>query len=274
MHPAEDSLATEIRSLRRENEALSARVEALSNRVDLLTARVTRPGDRRAPETESEGPSSAPDGPRDARSPGATGAEIPPDLAVVKMSPEPARAAARPAGRQAGRPVRPAPPVPTAVSIQEPDLATVDALARPGRRPLAAEADQELREARAMSGVLQAHALEDFTSRYPQHPAADNALVEAAAAYQAAGREEAACALARRVMDEYPAGDAQSDAIEQLAACEARRGAVDAEQRLLARLRADFPGTPAARRAEARVSQGSGRSGETAPRDVPARSSP
>jgi hypothetical protein len=192
----------------------------------------------------------------------------------LKVAPDPARSSARGPARPASRPPRAAPPVPTAVAIQEPDPAALDSLGRPGRRPLAAEADQELREARTMAGLARAHALEDFTSRYPQHPAADNALVEASAAYEAAGRDEAACALSRRVIDEYPAGDAQSDALERFAACEARRGAVDAEQRLLARLRADFPGTPAARRAEARLSRDSGRSGETAPRDVPARSSP
>ncbi len=274
MHPDADPLLAEIRELRKQDEALSARVEALSNRVDLLTARAMRSGDRQAPEAASDGsvtpdPSSAP------RPAGASGAEIPPDLAVVKVAPEPARAgAARGASRPGARPSRAAPQVPTAVPIQEPDPAALDALARPGRRPLAAEADQELGDARALMGLTRAHALEDFSARYPQHQAADNALVEASAAYEAAGRDDAACALVRRVIDEYPAGDAQSDAIERLAACEARRGAVDAEQRLLARLRADFPGTPAARRAEARLSQDSGRSGETAPPDVPARSSP
>jgi hypothetical protein len=275
VHPDADRQAEEIRALRQQNEALSARVEALSSRVDLLTARLTRSGNAPPAEAASDA-SSAADAPGGLRAPGAMGAEIPPDLAVVKVAPDPLRPAnaARAPGRSASRLPRPAPPVPTAVAIQEPDPGALEALSHPGRRPLAAEADQELREARAMTGLVRAHALEDFTARYPQHPAADNALVEAASAYAAAGREDAACALSRRVIDEYPAGDAQSDALERLAACEARRGAVEAEQRLLARLRSDFPGTPAAQRAEARLSQNSGRTGETAPRDVPARSSP
>lgn len=268
VRPDADPLRAELRALRKENEALSARIEALSSRVDLLTARAIRPGDGRQPDDRAVPSPAAP-------VPGSSAPVVPPDLAIVKMSPEPARStSSRAPGRPSGRPARAAPPVPTVVPIQEPDQAVLDAVAPSGRRPLAAEAEAELRDARALTGLSRAHALEDFTARYPQHPAADNALVEASAAYQAAGREEAACALSRRAVEEYPAGDGQSDALERLAACEARRGAPDAEQRLLARLRADFPGTPAAQRAEARLSQGSGRSGETAPRDVPARSSP
>jgi len=156
----------------------------------------------------------------------------------------------------------------------EPDAARVDALGRGRARPIAAEADAELRAARAGSGLEAAHALEDFAAHYPQHPAADNALVEAAAAYADAGRDEAACALARRTTDEYPAGDALPEALLRLAGCEGRRGAADAERRLLSRVVSDFPGTPPAARAAARLSQLSGRGGEPSPRDVPARSSP
>jgi hypothetical protein len=271
VQPERDPRTAEIRELRKENEALAARVEALSSRVDLLTARATMEADaRQAPTVRADATTAAP-----VAHSAAGVAEIPRDLAVVKMAPEPTRpSGGRGTGRLPSRPARAPPPVPTSVQIQEPDLAAVDALGGAPRRPLAVEADQELRDARAQAGLARAHALEDFTGHFPQHPSADNALVEAAAAYDAAGLQDASCAISRRVIDEYPAGDAQSDALERLAACEARRGSVEAEQRLLARLRADFPGTPAARRAEARLSQDSGRGAETVPRDVPARSTP
>jgi hypothetical protein len=281
VRPEQDPVRDELRALRRENEALSARVENLSRRLDAMAASTPRPAEpaRAAAEAPPTPPSPPPGASAAARAPAAETASqmIPPDLAVVRLAPppEPARATARPAPpRPAPRAARAGPPVPTAVAIQEPDLARLDSLARPGRKPLAAEAEQELRDARALGGLLRAHALEDFVGRYPQHSAADNALVEAATAYGTAGREEAACTLVRRVVEEYPAGDAQSEALERAAACEGNRGASDAEQRLLSRLRADFPGTPAAQRAEARLTQLSGRGGEPAPIDAPARSGP
>jgi hypothetical protein len=274
VRPSADPLRSEIQALHRENEALAARVDALSSRVDLLTAHATREGEARQAPSPAGSVTETSSSARASTAGGPGAAVVPPDLAVVRVEPEQARWAAHAGGRGAGRSPRAAPPVPTAISIQEPDPARLDSLALPGRRPLAVEAEQELREARAQTGLARAHAMEDFTARYPQHAFADNALIEAAVAYQVAGREDASCDLARRVVGEYPAGDAMSDALERMAACAARRGAADTERRLLARLRSDFPGTPAAQRAEARLTQVSGRSGETMPRDVPARSSP
>jgi TolA-binding protein len=143
--------------------------------------------------------------------------------------------------------------VPTAVPIAEPAPERIDALARPGGRELAVEAEGELAAARRKDGLDRAHALEDFARRYPRHPSADNALVEASAAYAAGGRDDAACGLAARATEDYPAGDAVSDALERLATCELRRGDPAAELRLLRRLVADYPRTPAAERAGARL---------------------
>ncbi|GAO04264.1 tol-pal system YbgF family protein [Anaeromyxobacter sp. PSR-1] len=190
---------------------------------------------------------------------------VPPDLQVVKLAPPRASPA---------RSARAAPPVPTAVRIAEPDPARLDALALPGGRGIAAEADGELRAARRKGGLDRAHALEDFTARYPRHPAADNALLESAEAYAAAGRNEAACALVRRTADEYPAGDAMSAALERLAACAARLGRADEERSLLRRLVDDYPGTPAAQRAGGRLGQLSARAGDASPAAAPTRSAP
>jgi hypothetical protein len=167
------------------------------------------------------------------------------------------------------KPARTAPPVPTAVPIAEPDPERIEEIARRGGREIVAEADGELHRARRKPGVERAHALEGFVSRYPRHPSADNALVEAAASYADAGRAGAACDLARRAAQDYPAGDAMSEALERLAWCEARRGAVDAERRLLERVVADFPRTPAAERAGTRLAQLSGNTPDASPRSGP-----
>jgi hypothetical protein len=241
----QDALRAEVRALREQNEVLARRVEALSRTVDALGARGAKP--TAAPAAAAR---------EDDRAP-----VIPPDLAVVRIEPK----------AVAARSARNPPPVPTAVAISEPDPERLDALSRRGH-DLAAEADGELRRARGRTGEARAHALEDFARRYPRHPSADNALVEASAAEADLGRAEAACALARRAADDYPAGDALSDALERLAWCESRRGARDAERRLLERLVTEFPRTPAAERAGTRLATISGRTGSTP--DGPGRSGP
>jgi hypothetical protein len=226
-----DALRAEVGGLRRDNETLSRKVQTLEGRIDVVSARV------------AQTPLSAAAPAADAR---AAEPLVPPRLAIVKV--------ALPAPRG-----RTPPPVPTSIPITEPDAAQLDRLATPSGRELAAEASRELRAARGRAGLDRAHALEDFASRYPRHPEADNALADAAASYVDAGRGDAACALARRVTADYPAGDAMSDGLERLAWCESRLGTTDAERGILARLVAEHPGTPATRHAAERLAQLSGR---------------
>jgi TolA-binding protein len=223
-----DALRAEVRALRRDNAELSQRVDALANRVEILTT--LRRADPRA-EAGREGPPTA-----------ALAPVVPPDLSVVKVAPP-----------TAPRARRVPPPLPTVIPIAEPDPERLEALSRRTGRELAAEAEGELRAARAKAGVARAHALEDFAARFPRHPGADNALAEGASAYADAGRDEAACMLARRAEDEYPAGDAMSDVVERLAWCASRSGDAAEERRLLERVVAQFPKTPAATRAGTRL---------------------
>ncbi len=240
-----EQLRAELAVARQENGELRGQLEALSARLELVAARVTRPAEAAvAPE------------PAAARAAGA--GLVPEGLAVVKVGP----------------PGRRAPPVPVAVAIKDPDAARLEALARRGGRELSAEAEAELRAARKKGGVDRAHALEDFVARYPRHPRADDALVEAAGAYADGGNPEAACTVARRAAEEYPAGDALSDALWRLAGCESQRGNPEAERRVLARLVNEFPSTQAARRAGERLAAISGRTGVDSPADGPARSGP
>jgi TolA-binding protein len=215
-----EAVRSELRALRAENERLAGDVDALERRMDFLAAKRARPAEPAPAEVVA-----AP--------------VVPPDLAIVRMAPP--------------RGARTPPPLPTSVPIAEPDAERLEGLARRSGRELAADADAELARARAAAGLDRAHALEDFVSRYPRHPSADNALVEAAAAYAAADRGDAACTLAGRAPADYPAGDAMSDALERLAWCESRRGQQDAERRLLRQLVADYPRSPAAERAGARL---------------------
>jgi TolA-binding protein len=222
-----DDLRAEMRTIQRENAEMSRRLEGMEVRLDALAA-VSR-----AP-PPAPSPASAP----------AAAAEplVPPNLAVVKVDrrrPEPRRP-------------RQAPALPTAVPISEPDPGEMAALGTP-RGDIAAEAQAALDAARRLDGLASARALEEFVSRYPRHPSADNALVEAARARDAAGDPETACALAARVAEEYPAGDALPDALAQMAECRARQGDIARARALYQRIVKDFPDTPAARRARERL---------------------
>ncbi len=241
-----ESLRGEVQSLRQENLQLTRSLDQLATRVDALAVRTARPA--------SEGARTAAVASADADS-----ALVPEGLTVVKV--EPPRASR-------------APSVPTSTPLVEPDAARLDAIARKSGRDLASDADSELKAARRREPLARAHALEDIVSRYPRHPQAGSALLEAAAAYAEAGRPDAGCTLDRRVVDEYPACEQVSDALLQLAACEGRKGAADLERRYLSRVVNDFPSTPAARRARERLASIPGRPGADPSPDGPARSGP
>lgn len=259
-----EALRSELTASRAETQDLRRTVEGLSGRVDAVTARLARAGDAR-PEPRTE--------PRAEQRPVDPG-HVPGGLTVIKVEPpRPVASPTVPAGQGSGAsPARRAPPVPTGVAIVEPDEARLEAVGRRGGRELSTEAEAELKAARKREGLARAHALEDFTARYPRHPQADNALVEAATAYAEAGRADAACTVARRAVGEYPAGDAVPDALWRVAACEAPRSP-ESEKQILTRLVTEHPSTPAARRAGARLAAISGRGGDVPP-EAPARSGP
>jgi TolA-binding protein len=224
-----DALRAEMRTLQRESAENAKRLEALAARVEQIQA---RPAERPAP------------------APAAERVVPPPDLAVVKVTPR-----APPPAPSAPR--RTVPPVPTAIPLAEPDPAAVEALRKPGRS-IAAEAAAALEAARKLGGVAGARALEQFADRYPSHPAADNALLDAGRARLRAGDDEGGCSAVARVVATYPAGDALPDGLEELAACESRRGHPAEARRLVERLTRDFPDTPAARRARQRLAAAAG----------------
>ena len=233
-----EALRAEMRTVQRENAEMARRLEALTVRLDALAA-----ASRVAP---AAAPAAArPAAARTAAAPAPlVPLLVPPDLAVVKVEP--------PARREPRRPRKAPPPLPTAVPIAEPDPAAMAGLSAQ-RGDLAAEAQGALDAAHRLDGLAGARALEEFASRYPRHPLADNALVDAARGRDAAGDPETACALATRVTQEYPAGDALPEALGLLVECRARQGDAARVRALVERLVKDFPDTPAAKRAQARL---------------------
>jgi hypothetical protein len=240
-----DALRAEVAAAREQDLQLARSVESLQARLDVVASRLPR-----AAQAEPPRPAE----------PAVEPVVVPGGLAVVRMEPPGAR--------------RAAPPIPTSVPIVEPDGSRLESLGRRGGHDLAADAAAELRAARKRDGLGRAHALEDFAARYPRHPQAGAALVEAAAAYADAGREEAGCSLVRRAVDEYPAGDAVSEALWRVARCEQRGGQLEAERTVLTRLVTEFPSTSAARRAAERLAAITGHGGAEQAAGGPPRSGP
>lgn len=204
------SLRAEIATLRQQDDVLARRLDTAWTRLEAIGARAAPPPAPAAPAARAADPA---------------GPLVPPDLAVVRVAPPSEKLPQRVIVSDSPPPRagRPAPRLPTAVPVSEPDPDRLDALAQPTGRDLASEAEAELAAARRKSGVERAHALESFVSRYPRHPSADNALVDAARAYADVGRVDASCDLAQRVPQDYPAGDAVSGALEIVARCERSR---------------------------------------------------
>jgi TolA-binding protein len=247
-----DVLRGDVHALREENLQLRRSLDQLATRVDALALRA-------APRPAGEARAAAPPGPGQGAGAGPDLPVVPGGLAVVKVEP--------PRGSRA-------PPVPTTTPVVEPDAARLEAISRSGSRNLAADADAELKAARRREPLARAHGLEDFVARYPRHPQAAAALLEAGAAYAEAGKGDAACTLDRRVIDEYPASDQAGEALLLLAACEGRKGSPEGERLLLSRLVNDYPSSPAARRARERLATIPGRPGADPSPDGPARSGP
>jgi TolA-binding protein len=237
-----ESLRAEVRTLQRENEALVRQVETLGSRIDVLAARpARRSGEAVEPPAAAASVASAVPAPAPL---------VPPRLKVVRLesaSTPPARAPARSA---------PAPraglAVPTDTPVRDPDPAVVASLGSGTVAP-AASPQAALDAAHGQAGLARARSLEAFADRYPGHPAAGGALVEAARLRSEAGDPDGSCEDFARAVVAYPSGASVPDALVGMAACETRRGRPAEARRLEERLAKDYPDSPAASRARERA---------------------
>jgi len=181
-----------------------------------------------------------------APSPTPTGSEIP-SLAVVKLKPRVDRA----------------PPLDVKTSVQEPDAELVAALGR-SSAPAAdapdasqldgefAQAQDALRTGNLGGGVER---MTRFADAHPRDPRADDALYLAALGELGQDEPARAAKLLESVLRRYPAGDVVQAAMLKLAECRVRLKQTAEARALLAQLMTNFPGTPAATEAEARLAR-------------------
>lgn len=167
----------------------------------------------------------------------------PPALTVVKLKPKPA-----------------APPIDVQTPIHEPDPALLEEL--DNKEPSAAvptsAVDQEYQSALEalrtgnVSGAIDR--LKHFADAYPKHNKADDALYYAALGELARGEVARSAVLLELVLQRYPAGDVVQDAMLKLGEVRLRLRQPAEARAAYAQLVQNFPGTPAAQQAQARLS--------------------
>lgn len=186
--------------------------------------------------------------------------DAPPELAVVKLKPR----------------YEPAPRLPTAVPVVEPDSEQVEMFISPvgeGSAPAATvvassdedpadqpdpdvlEADYEKAVALLRTGNVEGgvERLRRFAEENARHPRADNALYFSGLGQMGLNDFKDAAQTFERLIDTYPAGDAMLDGMLRLAECRTRLNQAADAKALYTRVVTQFPGTAAATQAEQRL---------------------
>jgi TolA-binding protein len=156
-----------------------------------------------------------------------------------------------------------APPIDVRTTVQEPDAELVAALGRSaspaGDAPDASQVDGEFAQAQEalrtgnLGGGIER--MTRFADTYPKDPRADDALYLAALGELGQDEPARAAKLLESVLQRYPAGDVVQQAMLKLAECRMRLKQTAEARALLTRLVTNFPGTPAASEAQARLAR-------------------
>lgn len=232
-------LRAEIRALQSDNLRLTQRLERLE--MSLAVSRGS-PGAVATKSSSSASPASASSG-----VPGKPRAEASlPALTVVKLKPK----------------AEAAPSLDTRVEIVEPDPEVVieqlkaadrgpkDELDGPTGDAVFGSALDALKSGNLEGGVAR---LRDFAAQNPHHPKADNAIYFAGVGLMGSGENAEAMGEFERLLRDYPASDAVTEAMLKLGECRTRLNRVADAKAIYQRLVDSYPGTAAATQAQARL---------------------
>ncbi|AKQ67099.1 TPR repeat containing exported protein [Myxococcus hansupus] len=247
------ALRAELRTLRASQERLKERVERLE--AHDTVARAGSASDSGAARPIPVKVEAAP----------AVALDATPELAVVKLKPR----------------HDPAPRLPTAVAVTEPDDEQMEMFISPvaddassgsasGAATMVAssddsageEKDPDLLELEFDQGVSMLRTgnveggverLARFAQANPRHPRADNALYFSGLGQIGLNDFKQAAKTFQRLIDSYPAGDAMLDGMLRLAECRMRLNQAADAKVLYTRVVTQFPGTAAATQAEQRL---------------------
>ena len=248
------ALRAEVGTLRESQARLMERLSRLEAHAAVEKARATLTASRAAPVVDASASGAA--GPGD-------GMGVTPELAVVKLKPR----------------SEPAPKLPTAVPVVEPDSdqmemfisaapeggsasqgagaasegASGDDAEAVDPQVLDAEYDKAvslLRTGNVEGGVER---LRRFAEDNARHPRADNALYFSGLGQMGLSEFKDAAKTFERLIHTYPAGDAMLDSMLRLAECRMRLNQAADAKALYTRVVTQFPGTAAATQAEQRL---------------------
>ncbi|WP_426751353.1 tetratricopeptide repeat protein [Myxococcus sp. Y35] len=252
----------EVSALRSELRTLRASQERLMERVARLEAHDTVARAASA----SDGAAAKPVPVKVEPAPGNALSAMP-ELSVVKLKPR----------------HEPAPKLPTAVAVVEPDDEQMEMFISPvAEEPAAspsaagaatmvasnddadaqAQQDPDLLELEFEKGVSMLRTgnveggverLKRFAEENPRHPRADNALYFSGLGQIGLNEFKQAASTFERLIDSYPAGDAMLDGMLRLAECRMRLNQAADAKVLYTRVVTQFPGTAAATQAEQRL---------------------
>ncbi|MBI5542371.1 MAG: tetratricopeptide repeat protein [Deltaproteobacteria bacterium] len=178
-----------------------------------------------------------------AASPHETAPLVPQHLATVRLSPQVRRATA----------------VPTVVDLREPDSATVDQLFSDAGEPDSTSQDAAANEtyqaalAAITTGDVEngAAALQGFAARFPKDGRAATALYQAGLGLLHFGDPQSAAIVFERLGDDFPLAKETPEGMVRLADCHVRLKRTERAKDAYARVVNRYPGTTAARTAEA-----------------------
>ncbi len=164
---------------------------------------------------------------------------VPKNLTTVRLAPPPAK-----------KPPMP----PTGVSLREPDAETAQQLLAEAEGP-ADPADDDFKGPmesistgdveRGVQGLL------SFAERFPRDARAPQALLQAGVGQQASGDLQGAVLSFEKLSDDYPLATQAPEAMLRLGDCQLKLKRAERAREVYAKVMSRYPGTPAARQAEA-----------------------
>jgi len=215
---ADPQFASQLHAMASRQVDLERKVDRLEARVEALRARPPSAAPTPAPVAAAET------------------SRVPKDLATVKLAPQ----------------AHKAPAIPTAVALHEPDPGKMDSIFADAP---SSEIDTQLAAAkdaiRTGEPERGARDLVRFADKNPRDPRASDALFEAGLGLMTSGDPQMATLLFERVADDYPLSDRAPDALMRLADCQTKMKHPAQAREVLAKVVNRYPGTPAARAAEA-----------------------
>ena len=228
-----------VRALRAENARLESRLEKLEAQQLLLS---TRAAQVKTSTTQSS-PAVAT---RREVAPSSIPMDAIPPLAVVKLKPK----------------REPPPKISTAIEVSEPSEAVVEeAQANEPSEDEQAMAqlqfDRGLEMMKTGNSEAGLRQLQQFSTDWPRHPRADNAIYFVGLAWLSQKEYQRASDQFERVLSTYPAGDAVLDSMLKLADCRLKLNRGGEARATWQKIVSTFPGTTAATEAQSRLNSSS-----------------